>query len=87
MHIKTIFFQYYAMKSKNLELLIIDLNNIHGYNRLKYTLWILSKNTSVFGWHILPCLCPTFRNPQSYHELILSKFRNFSNDLGLRLHN
>jgi hypothetical protein len=42
MHIKTFFFQYYAMKSKNLELLIIDLNNIHGYNRLKYTLWILS---------------------------------------------
>jgi len=28
--------QYYAMKSKNFLLLIIDLNNIHGFNILRY---------------------------------------------------
>jgi hypothetical protein len=39
--------------------LIIDLNNIHGFNTLKNILWILSKKiANVFSWHILPCLCP-----------------------------
>jgi hypothetical protein len=58
MHIKTFFFQYYAMKSKNLLLLIIELNNIHEFNTLKHILWIFSKRTtSVSGWHTLPCVC------------------------------
>jgi hypothetical protein len=34
--LKHVFLQYYAMKSKNLYLLIIYLNNIHGFNTLKY---------------------------------------------------
>lgn len=38
----------YAMKSKNFFMLIIDLNNVHEFNILRYILWILSKNTSVF---------------------------------------
>ncbi len=37
-----VFLQYYAMKSKNLYLLIFYLNNIHRFNTLKYNLWILS---------------------------------------------
>ncbi len=53
--LKHVFLQYYATKANNL--LIIDLNNIHGFNTLKYILWILSKKTSIFGWHTLPWLC------------------------------
>jgi len=55
--LKHVVIQYYVMKSKNL-LSIIDLNNIHGFNILRYILWILSKKiASVFNCHILPCLC------------------------------
>jgi hypothetical protein len=48
------------MESKNfLMFMIIDLNNIHEFKILRYTLWILSKKvTSVIDWHTLPCLCP-----------------------------
>jgi hypothetical protein len=41
--LKHMFIQYYAMKSKNLYFLIIDLNNIHGLNTLNYILRIFSK--------------------------------------------
>ncbi len=51
--LKHVFLQYYAMKLENLYLLIIYLNNIHGFNT-----WVLSRKTSFFGWHTLPCLCP-----------------------------
>jgi hypothetical protein len=38
---------YYAMKSKNFLMLIIDLNNVHEFSILRYILWILSKKTNV----------------------------------------
>jgi hypothetical protein len=55
--LKYIVFQYYAMKWKNFLMLIIDLNNIHEFNILTYTLCIFSKKTtSVSDLHTLPCL-------------------------------
>lgn len=49
---------YYAMKSKNFLMLIIDLNTIHEFNILRYILWIFSKTTNVSNRHTLSCLCP-----------------------------
>jgi hypothetical protein len=41
--LKHVIFQYYAMKSKNFLVLMIDLNNIYEFNILRYILWIISK--------------------------------------------
>jgi hypothetical protein len=44
---------------KFFSMLIIDLNNIHELNILRYTLLIFPKRiASVFNWHTLPYLCP-----------------------------
>jgi hypothetical protein len=40
---KNVIIQYYAMKSKNFLVLIIDVNNIHEFNIFKYVLCIFSK--------------------------------------------
>ncbi len=37
---------------------IINLNNIHGFNILRYILWRFSKKPSVPSWHTFPCVCP-----------------------------
>jgi hypothetical protein len=72
--LKHVVFQYYAMMSKNFLMLIIDLNNIHEFNILRYTLWILlKKTTSVFNWHTLPCLCPTFNMFKYVNNIYFSK--------------
>ncbi len=59
--------QYYVMKSNNFLMLIIDFNNIHEFNILKYILSILSKIVAIVSdWHTLPCLCP----PMKKHNLM-----------------
>jgi hypothetical protein len=45
--LKHVIIQYYVMRSKNFLLLIIDFNNIYGFNILRYILWILSKKWQV----------------------------------------
>jgi hypothetical protein len=48
--------QYYAMKSKIFFLLIIKVKNIHEFNILNLSLWILStKKKGIFHWHTSPC--------------------------------
>jgi hypothetical protein len=54
-------------------LLIIDLNNIHGFNTLKYILWILSKKTNVSSWHILPCLSPWLFHVHLFFKFAIQK--------------
>jgi hypothetical protein len=71
--LKHVVFQYYAMKSKNFLMLIIDLN-IHEFNILRYTLWILFlKTTNVFNWHTLSCLCLTFNMFKYVNNIYFSK--------------
>jgi hypothetical protein len=72
--LKHVAFQYYAMKSKNFLMLIIELNNIHEFNILRYTLWILfKKTTSVSNWNTLPCLCLTFNMFKYVSNIYFSK--------------
>jgi hypothetical protein len=63
MHIKT--YDY----SKNLLLLIIEINNIHKFNILKLNLWLLCKNIlGTLDYRTLTCLD---------HYICNSKFENF----------
>jgi len=56
--LKHVVFQYYAMKSKNFLLLMIDLNNIHGFNILRYNLLIIFQKYCKCLW--LAYLCHVY---------------------------
>jgi hypothetical protein len=66
--LKCVIIQYYAMKSKIFVLLIIKVKNIHEFNVLSFSLWILStKRKKIPHRHTLPCIHPKL-NLQHFHK-------------------
>jgi hypothetical protein len=77
--------QYYAMKSKIFLLLIIKIKNIHGFNVLNLSLWIvLTPKKKILRWHILPCFHPSMKIHPMFHVSLLEPY-HMSTILG-RIH-
>jgi hypothetical protein len=63
--------KYYAMKSKIFLLLIIKVKNIHEFNVLSLSLWILStKKKNIPHRHILPCFHPKLNLQKNCKDLV-----------------